>query len=208
MKTVSWAAMGLLISVASAFGPPGVPERPAGRPSKMEDFKWSDPWAARKMKKFEAACESEKTFHASEFLLDDLAADPPLGIKPFSEGLKKIFKGREYPGSWNGIDPHGYDRNLLMMDYSDVPIKVKEWIEDQEINDGEGKGLFAVYPKPADEESQVLNTVRFTKPVPLALRPLDKKRVVLFAPGAVYDILPLWVAEGSNCEGKPPVFCF
>lgn len=89
-----------------------------------------------------------------------------------------------------------------MMEYSEVPIPVREWIEDQERNEGQGKGLFAVYEKPSDADDKILNVVKFpSKGMAPALRPLDQKKVVLFAPGAVYDILPLWVAEGSKCKG-------
>jgi hypothetical protein len=171
----------------------------------MENWKWSDPFSSSRYRKFDAACEAEKTFKATEYLLDDLSEAPPLGLLPYNEALKKIFKGREYPGSWDGIDPHGYDRNMLMMEYADVPVKVREWIEEQERSDSEHKGLFAVYEKPVGEDDIVHNTVKVpATPILPALRPLDKKKVVILAPGAVYDILPLWVAEGSNCQGKPP----
>ena len=201
MKTKSWIALACLLSAVQAMGPAAPPERPSGRPAKMEDFKWADPWAQRKIKRFTPTCEAEDTFDAHEFLLDDLSEAPPLGLKPYGSALKKIFKGRPYPGSWNGIDPHGYDRNLLKMEYADVPVKVREWIEDQEIQDGPGKGLFAVYNKPTSDDEEVADTVAFTKPVETALRPLDAKKVVIFAPGAVYDILPLWVAQDSPCPG-------
>jgi hypothetical protein len=94
-----------------------------------------------------------------------------------------------------------------MMEYSDLPIPVREWIEDQERDEGPGKGLFAVYEKPTGADDKILNVVKFpSKGMAPGLRPLDQKKVVLFAPGAVYDILPLWVAEGSKCKGAygPP----
>lgn len=189
---------------AAALGPavPGQAPRPEGKPTKMEDFKWADPFSSSKIRKFAAACEAEKTFNAREYLLDDLQEKPPLGLWHWSEALKKLFAGRQYPGSWDGWDPHGYDRNLLMMEYSEVPIPVREWIEEQERTDGEGKGLFGVYEKPKDDEHRIQNVVKFpTKGMTPALRPLDKKKIVLFAPGAIYDLLPLWVAEDSNCKG-------
>jgi hypothetical protein len=193
-----------IASAAAAVGPsvPGKQVRLEGKLSKMEDFKWVDPFSSSKIRKFTPACEAEKTFHAREYILDDLEVEPPLGIEPWAEALKKIFKGRPYPGSWDGWDPHGYDRNLLMMEYSEVPVPVREWIEEQERTDGEGKGLFAVYEKPKDSQHKIQNIVKFpTKGMAPALRPLDKKKVVLFAPGALYELLPLWVAESSNCKG-------
>lgn len=197
----SWCC---IISSAWAGSHPG-PKRPDGVPVKMEDFKWADPAASRRMKKFSAGCTASRTFEAKEYLLDDLSEEPPMGLKPWTEALKKIFSGREYPGSWDGIDPHGYDRNLLLMEYSEVPIAVREWIEAEERGDGEGKGLYAVYEKPKDKDQVIRNVVKFASAeMAKGLRPLDKKKVVIFAPGAVYDILPLWVAEGSDCKGKNP----
>jgi hypothetical protein len=202
MRNAPWIVLACLGLPIAAKEPP--PARPSGKPEKMSDFKWADPFSSQKTESFKPSCEAEKAFQASEFLLDDLSAVPPLGLSPFSEALKTIFSGRSYPGSWDGIDPHGYDRNLLMMEYADVPVKAREWIEAQDADDGEGKGLFAVYDKPADVEQPVKSTVKFSKEggANLGIRPLDKNRVVLFAPGALYDVLPLWVAETSDCEGK------
>jgi hypothetical protein len=205
MKLNTWAAVAAtccIVSTAAAIGG-GPPPRPGGNPAKLEDFKWADPFSSRRMKKFSADCSAEKTFSAREYLLDDLSEKLPNGLKPWSAALKKLFSGRAYPGSWDGIDPHGYDRNLLMMEYSEVPIAVREWIEDQERNDGEGKGLFGVYDKPKESDDTIRNVVKFASPEMAAgLRPLDQKRVAIFAPGAVYDILPLWVAASSECKGE------
>jgi hypothetical protein len=192
-------AAGLLASSASAFG--GTKPTPKPEITKVEGFKWTDPFASRKYKRFTPSCDAKQTFQAFEYQLHDLSDEQPLGLAPFDEALKKVFRSREYPGSWGGWDHHQYDRTLLMMEYWDVPLKVREWIEDQERSDGEGKGLFAVYTKPA-VGNKVHNTV--TPPSlqkAATLRPLDKKKLVLFAPGAIYDTLPLWVAAGSKCEG-------
>ncbi|KAK0707883.1 hypothetical protein B0H67DRAFT_588843 [Lasiosphaeris hirsuta] len=201
MRLEAWVAAACLAAAASAMGPasPGKPARPAGKPEKMKNWKWADPFTSSQIRQFDAACDAEQTFHAREFLLDDLSVAPPLGLSPFLDALKKVFSAREYPGSWDGIDPHGYDRNLLQMEYAEVPIKVREWIEEQERSEGEGRGLFAVYEKPLEGQT-VSETVKVSEsPVAAALRPLDKKKVVIFAPGALYEVLPLWVAEGSDC---------
>lgn len=174
---------------------------PKLEPTKLENFTWADPFSSPKYANFDAACESQRTFKAFEYQLHDLQLPEPKGLGPFSEALKDFFGGRPYPGGWDGIDAHRYERNLLKMEYSDVPLKVREWIEEEERSEGPGKGLFAVYRKPAEGE-----TVKKTAKVPDAdkvgkLRPLDQKKTVIFAPGAVYEMLPLWVAEGSKCEG-------
>jgi hypothetical protein len=203
-NTLALAACSIASTAAAIKAPsvPGAQSRPEASPTKMDDFKWADPFSSSKIRKFVPSCEAEKTFRAREYLLDDLQAQPPLGLAPWADALKKIFKGRPYPGSWDGWDPHGYDRNVLMMEYAEVPLPVREWIEEQERSDGEGKGLFAVYEKPKDQDHKILNVVKVpSKGMTPALRPLDKKKVVMFAPGAVYDLLPLWVAEGSSCKG-------
>lgn len=200
MRDAIWIALACLGALpVSAFEPP--PSRASGKPEQMGDFKWADPFSSQKIKKFTPSCEAEKTFKASEFLLDDLSVEPPLGLLPFNQALKTIFSGRPYPGSWSGIDPHGYDRNLLMMEYADVPAQVRKWIEAQDRDDGEGKGLFAVYDKPVGD-APVADTVKFSEK---GAADADlEKRVVLFAPGALYDVLPLWVADKSDCEGRRP----
>lgn len=205
MKFTAAALAASWLALASAsVGPavPGTHKRPAGKPAKMDDFRWSDPFSSSKMRRFSAACSAEQTFRAREYLLDDLQQDAPEGLAAWADGLRNIFAGRAYPGSWDGWDPHGYDRNLLLMEYAEVPVPVREWIEEQERADGEGRGLFAVYEKPRDEHHRIQSVAKVpTKGMAPALRLLDKKKVVLFAPGALYGLLPLWVAEGSACEG-------
>jgi len=204
MKIEAWIAAYLASTTAAAIGPtvPGKPARPAGRPEKLENWKWKDPFAAgSSIDKFEPFCSSERTFKVKEYLLDDVSEPPPRGIEQFASALKEVFADRQYPGSWDGVDPHGYDRNLLQMEYADVPVKVREWIEEQERSNGPGKGLFAVYGKP-EEGTKVRATMKVPEmPIPRELRTLDKQKTVIFAPGAVYEALPLWVAEDSDCAG-------
>jgi len=204
MRLESWISAACLASTVAAVGPtiPGKPARPKGKMEKLANFKWTNPFRDSQIEKFDALCSAEKTFKVKEYLLDDLSEAPPLGLELYQTALKAVFADRQYPGSWDGIDPHGYDRNLLQMEYADVPIKVREWIEEQERSKGEGKGLFAVYQKPA-EGTKAAATVKVPElAIPAELRALDAKKTVIFAPGAIYSSLPLWVAEGSDCAGK------
>lgn len=204
MQTPSLFSVALLLSPVLGGGIPG-PEAnipPKIEPSKLENFTWTDPFSSPKLANFDAACESQRTFKAFEYQLHDLQLPEPKGLGPYSEALKTFFGGRPYPGGWDGIDAHRYERNLLKMEYADVPVKVREWIEEEERSKGPGKGLFAIYQKPEEGE-----TVQKTARLPDAdkaekLRPLDEKKIVIFAPGAVYENLPLWVAVGSKCEGE------
>lgn len=205
----------------------GPPKRPGGRPTPVENWKWSNHFSPENKpkvtNKYYTTCNNERTFHAEEFLLDDLSVKPPQGILGYKEGLKKVFSKLEYPGSWEGIDPHGYDRNLLMMPYDQVPLAVREWIEDQqrvtgdeEKDKGKRPGLFAVFDR-ADDKGEVRPTATVSvaltpSPIPRQDREgVDDKRVVIFAPGALYETLPLWVAEGAGCDRTfyfLPFFCF
>lgn len=60
---------------------------------------------------------------------------------------------------------------------------------------GRGKGLFGIFRRPAEGE-EVEETVKGEGD--------EGEKVVIFAPGALYEVLPLWVAEGSECEGELP----
>lgn len=191
--------LALIVAPAFAEGPPPLRPNipPKVEPTSLEDFIWSNPFSSPEIDQFEAACESSRTFTASEFQLHDLGNPEPKGLGPYSEALKRIFGGRQYPGGWNGVDAHGYERNLLKMEYKDVPAKVKEWIEEQELAEGPGKGLFAVFDRPAKGETSASMADLEEDDI----RSLDENRVVIFAPGAIYDNLPLWVAEDSSCKG-------
>ncbi|KAK4095764.1 hypothetical protein N658DRAFT_502349 [Parathielavia hyrcaniae] len=203
MRLDALLAAAMLATTATAIGPatPDKPVRLPGKPEKMATWRWPNPFASPRYAKYTPACEAKATFPAREHSLDDLSETGRNGLIAFRDALRSVFAAREYPGSWDGIDPHGYDRRLLIMDYDSMPLKVREWIEEQERSDGPGKGLFAVYGRPGPGQ-RVGDTVPVPKEVPVSeeYRAKDDRRVVLFAPGAIHEILPLWVAEGSDCE--------
>lgn len=200
MFSSSLLSLAVIISPVFAGGPP-LPGSGADRvppkvdPTKLENFAWANPFSpASKLRQFDATCDSTRTFSAAEFQLHDLRQPEPTGLKPYNEALKGLFYGREYPGGWEGMDNHGYERNMLKMEYTEVPAKVREWIQEQESAQGPGKGLYAILDKPAkraedddddDDEDEAES----------------QGKVVIFAPGAIYENLPLWVAEDSGCEG-------
>lgn len=201
------AALALLLSPALAVGlgepVPNVP--PKVDPTRLDNFTWADPFQSPEIDRFGASCEGARTFAASEFQLHDLSAPEPAGLQPYAEALRGAFGGRPYPGGWDGMDAHGYERSLLRMEYGDVPARVRQWIEEQEYTEGPGRGLFAVLDKPGEVgdgegegEGEAVGRAADLSDDP---RSLDGERAVVFAPGALYETLPLWVAEGSGCEG-------
>ncbi|KAK4139264.1 uncharacterized protein C8A04DRAFT_40860 [Dichotomopilus funicola] len=202
MKLDALVAATFLATTAQAVGPNGPGEqRLTGEPEKLANWRWPNPFTSDAHKQFTPSCEATAKFDAEQYILEDLSEQEPIGLLAFRDALKEVFSTREYPGSWEGIDPHGYDRVLLQMAYDEIPLAVREWHEHQERTDGEGKGLFALYPRPAPG-TRVMHTITIPKevPVPEEWRERDNTRVLLFSPGAVYETLPLWVAEGSDCE--------
>lgn len=178
----------------------GNSEKPDIKPHVVDGFVWKDPFAQAAMSAFEPACEATKKFNILEFTLENLLETPPHGLKPWSKGLKGLFSSREYPGSWAGYDRHGNDRAILKMEYADIPLAARKWIEEEERSGGKGKGLFGIFEKPQSEN----DTIAAPVPIPDADsvdRSLDSGRVAIFAPGALYYALPLWAAEDSDCKG-------
>lgn len=212
---------------AIPLGGPGGPAGPPGgaavppkvEPTKLDNFTWTDPFSRPdRAASHRAACESARTFAASEHQLHDLSAPAPAGLQAYGGALKGAFGGRPYPGGWDGVDAHGYERTLLRMEWGDVPSLVRRWVRAQEQQEGDeeeeegeageagtgrGKGLFAVFDKPGQgkgEAEAVERTVDWSASEG-EVEEEAKGRVVVFAPGAIYETLPLWVAEGSECEG-------
>ncbi|KAF6816915.1 hypothetical protein CMUS01_12185 [Colletotrichum musicola] len=194
-------AANLLAGVVGAFQMGGPPPLPQPKTTMAENFAWRDPFMSKTIDLYDHTCEATRTFAATQYTLHDLFEKPPAGLFNWGDGLKLFFSGREYPGGWAGLDRHMYDRNLLMMEYADMPIRVREWIEDQErAGDSGGKGLFAVFDKPATAEEKIKDRVVVPQDPGDTNRELDHRRVAIFAPGALYPILPLFVANGSDCQ--------
>ena len=167
----------------------------------VKGFEWANPFAPGAMAAFKSRCDDKKQFEVFEYTLAELMEPPPKGLKPWATGLKAVFANREYPGAWLGLDHHAGGRSVLLMNYDEIPLLVREWIEQQERTDGEGKALFAVLEKPKNDDDEIEKVVEFPEADKID-RASDKDKVAVFAPGALYGILPLWVAEASECKGK------
>lgn len=175
---------------------------PAVKPHLVEGFQWKNPYAEdNTVEGFTAACEHIQSFPGKQYTLNDLVEHFPDGLRPWSTGLKKFFTGKEYPGSWSGYDRHGLDRALVLLDYDTVPLAVREWIEESQRSGAKEHALFAVFDKVEDEETILEDIIHFPSTSEVD-RSKDSDKVVIFAPGALYHVLPLWVAADSQCQGK------
>lgn len=165
----------------------------------VDDFHWENPWPHGRSVPlgFEAICEAEKSYHASQHLLSDLDAPPPAGLAPWADAIRFYFGGHPYPGSWDGIDAGNTARDILKMEYTDVPQAVKDWMAETVKFDkwGHTRYMYGVFwkPKEGGDTAQAASNDTEGK---------DEDKVLFFAAGAIYEIAPLWVAKGSNCEGE------
>jgi hypothetical protein len=180
-----------ILPLASALKQTGPP------PEVVSTFKWRDPFGAyaETPAGFAAACSAEAEFAARQYKLRDHMAEPPRGFSPWADALSPVFRGKPFPGSWGGWDEHGMNRQIVVMDYADVPVAVKDWIESPE---GKEKSWFAVYDKPAEEGQKVNETA----PPRASSEEKGENQVMIFAAGALYEILPLWLADASGCKGR------
>lgn len=193
---LSAIASHLILLAAAAVAAESSSEEPA-------PFKWPSPFKLEALKEYDTSCEKSVTLLASEYLLHDLYESPPIGLWPWADALKVFFGGQEYPGSWDGVDPHRYDRQVLKMEYADLPKHVRDWIATK------GQKLFAVYEKPKGEWKKVSSQVK--PPKTKAAGGIEEDvdlddKVVIFAPGALYEVLPLFAAQGSKCDGTCRAF--
>lgn len=209
--------MKLVASIALLFTAAATAEVVVSRV--VDDFPWSNPFGEHETPPgFEATCTATRTFAARQHLLSELQNEEPLGLKPWANALKYFFGGRPFPGSWDGIDEHGPKRDVVLMNFTDMPEAVKKWSEVQRRDkESDGMWLYGVYhknkpgikikgtatPRPRPTASVVGGGEEEEELDAEAARlPPDEDLVVMFAAGAVYHTLPLWVAEGSECEAE------
>jgi hypothetical protein len=67
---------------------------------------------------------------------------------------------------------------------------VRSWIEEQ-LRDEQGSKsrFFGVFDKHTQKHDEISSHAA-------------EDKILLIAPGELYEALPLWVAEGSKCEGQ------
>lgn len=189
-------------------------------------FKWSRPFPddGSDPGGFHVNCKAKKTFHAKMYKLFDLPAQPPGGLAPWHDAIEDFMGHSDFMGSWDGVDHKGQEREIVVMEWKDVPLPVRQWIEEQQADPSEGnkrKWYFGVFEKPKEPGERIFGTVKPKIAAPAATespqegqahpthdaQPVkdlkDEDKILVFPAGAIYEILPLWVAQGSGaCERK------
>ncbi|KAF2248400.1 hypothetical protein BU26DRAFT_387594, partial [Trematosphaeria pertusa] len=69
-------------------------------------------------------CVSKSTYKAGIYKLGEMYP----ALKTWAPQLKVFYHKQHYEGTWEGVDHHGTDRELLKMDYEELPFGVREWI--------------------------------------------------------------------------------
>lgn len=110
---------------------------------------WSPKWTTSSLIPYKVSCSSTSTYTASIYKLSELYPD----LKEAAPELKVFYNKQHYPGSWDGEDKHGNDRELLKMGYEELPFAVREWMRDhpkqRRIATWDGEVFFApgaIYP--------------------------------------------------------------
>jgi hypothetical protein len=136
----------------------------------VPSFRWSRPFPddGEDPMGFHIKCRHTASFKAKMYKLKDLAEEPPTGLAPWKEGIEMFLAQRDYAGSWDGVDHKGEDREIVVMEWTDVPESVRQWIEQQQRGDGlvpDHRYLFGVFRKPKQAGEKIYATVR-PKPLP------------------------------------------
>lgn len=215
MRGNSWLLAALAAATpASAGGFGAEPPKPAMTVAK--GFKWKDPFSSPALADFTASCTTSIKLRANEFTLHEMKWLYPRGLWEWFNSLQREFGKLEYPGAWQGEDWHGSFRTILTMELEDVPERVRHWVDAQKRSSDpaskESKGLFLVYEKKKTKDpKEMINAPANSIPDSVQGKERTeaiKKRIMIFAPGALYRILPLFAADSASPECAGEFSCF
>ncbi|KAF2015405.1 hypothetical protein BU24DRAFT_461652 [Aaosphaeria arxii CBS 175.79] len=85
---------------------------------------WNAKWKAADLSSYTKKCASSIELKGEIYKLGELYPT----LKTWAPQLKVFYNKQLYPGSWNGVDKHGNDRELLKLDYEALPFAVREWL--------------------------------------------------------------------------------
>lgn len=156
----------------------------------VPDFPWRDqlPADGGTLNGY-TSCQSSSHFNAAQYKLSDLREEPPAGLAPWADAVEALFTSRFYPGSWQGVNDKGDDRDVVVMGWLNVPVTARSWIEEQLADEKMRLKRFMTVVTKSGAGAGVDET-----PV--------NERLLIVAPGELYNFLPLWVSEKSQCEGE------
>ncbi|KAH8702895.1 hypothetical protein GQ44DRAFT_631008 [Phaeosphaeriaceae sp. PMI808] len=86
---------------------------------------WTAKWDSVALQPYTQHCLNRNTYTAKIYKLSELYPD----LKEFAPELKVFYNKQLYAGSWNGVDEHGAKRDLMRMELSEIPFKVREWLK-------------------------------------------------------------------------------
>ncbi|KAF2791198.1 hypothetical protein K505DRAFT_207308, partial [Melanomma pulvis-pyrius CBS 109.77] len=86
---------------------------------------WTAKWTDDSLSSYVRKCESSVTFTAGIYNLGEIYPT----LKTWAPELKVFYHKQLYPGSWDGEDKHGNDRELMKMAFEDLPFAVREWLQ-------------------------------------------------------------------------------
>ncbi|KAF2203502.1 hypothetical protein GQ43DRAFT_454384 [Delitschia confertaspora ATCC 74209] len=108
-------------SVSSSSSPSSTPEEPTPV-GKI----WSPKWLPTSLPStLTTACHARATHTASIYSLGEIYPT----LSDFAPQLKVFYNKQHYPGSWDGVDKHGNERELMKMSMEDLPFGVREWMK-------------------------------------------------------------------------------
>lgn len=109
-------------SSASSSKPASTPKVPDPIPvGALWTAKWTDDLLSSYVRK----CASSVTLTAGIYNLGEIYPT----LKTWAPELKVFYHKQLYPGSWDGEDKHGNDRELMKMAFEDLPFAVREWLQ-------------------------------------------------------------------------------
>ena len=161
----------------------------------VDNFPWKDTLPADGSHGLNGytVCRSETYFNGTLYKVPDLHQPPPTGLQPWAAIINGLFTSRFYPGGWQGVNYKGDERDLLVMEWRDVPQQARAWVEEQ-LKDEQMKlkRFMALVAKSKDGERVDEGNLEGLP---------DGEKLLIIAPGELYNFLPLWVSKNSECEG-------
>jgi len=86
---------------------------------------WTAKWTDETLAPYTRKCESSAIIKAEIYNLSEIYP----ALKKWAPELKIFYNKQLYPGSWDGEDKHGTGRELLKMDFEELPFAVREWLQ-------------------------------------------------------------------------------